>query len=113
MQRKNLKLDLGFHVAINHRGSRAAEMVIAPGGIEGDETNRHRGSDQWLYVISGAGSAIVSSRRRVLGAGTLLLIERGETHEVRNTGTTPLRTLNIYVPPAYREDGDPLPAGRS
>ena len=61
----------------------------------------------------GRGSAIVSGRRRALAAGTLLLIERGETHEIRNSGTTPLRTLNLYVPPAYREDGEPLPAGRS
>ncbi len=113
MQRKNLHLRRGFQVAINHRGSQAAEMIVAPGGCEGGETNRHRGSDQWLYVISGAGSAIVSGRRRALAAGTLLLIERGETHEIRNSGTTPLRTLNLYVPPAYREDGEPLPAGRS
>jgi mannose-6-phosphate isomerase-like protein (cupin superfamily) len=113
MQRKNLKFNRAFRVVINHRGSQAAEMVIAPGGTEGGDTNRHRGSDQWLYVISGTGSAIVNRRRRALRAGTLLLIERGETHEVRNTGTKPLRTLNIYVPPAYCEDGDPLPAGRS
>ena len=24
----------------------------------------------------------------------------------------PLRTLNFYSPPAYRDDGEPLPAGR-
>jgi mannose-6-phosphate isomerase-like protein (cupin superfamily) len=42
----------------------------------------------------------------------LLLIERGAKHEVRNTGRAPLRTLNVYVPPAYRRDGEPLPRGR-
>jgi hypothetical protein len=30
-------------------------------------------------------------------ARTLLLIERGEAHEIRNTGRRPLRTLNFYV----------------
>jgi oxalate decarboxylase/phosphoglucose isomerase-like protein (cupin superfamily) len=47
-----------------------------------------------------------------LRAGTLLLIERGERHEIRNTGRALLRTLNWYVPPAYDRDGDELPPGR-
>jgi hypothetical protein len=41
----------------------------------------------------------------------LLLIERGDMHEIRNTGRGPLRTLNVYVPPAYTEQGEELPAG--
>src|SRR5262249_1938686 len=40
-----------------------------------------------------------------LKAGTLLLIARGDRHEIRNTGEGPLRTLNLYIPPAYTEDG--------
>lgn len=45
--------------------------------------------------------------------GTLLLIERGETHEIRNTGRTSLKTVSIYIPPAYTADGEELPAGKS
>jgi mannose-6-phosphate isomerase-like protein (cupin superfamily) len=56
--------------------------------------------------------ATLEGRRRRLRAGTLLLIERGTRHEIRNDGKTPLRTLNVYVPPAYGEDGEPLPRGR-
>ena len=33
--------------------------------------------------------------------------------EIRNTGDGPLKTLNVYVPPAYTEDGDELPAGKA
>jgi mannose-6-phosphate isomerase-like protein (cupin superfamily) len=87
-------------------------MVLAPGDAEGGPDNRHRGTDQWLYVLSGTGRAIVNQRRYGLRAGTLLLIERGSTHEIRNTGRTPLKTLNLYVPPAYSPSGDPLPRGR-
>jgi mannose-6-phosphate isomerase-like protein (cupin superfamily) len=47
-----------------------------------------------------------------LSAGALLLIERGDLHEVRSTGKEPLRTLNFYVPPAYDKKGDELPRGR-
>jgi mannose-6-phosphate isomerase-like protein (cupin superfamily) len=88
-------------------------MVLGPGESEGGADNRHRGSDQWLYVLAGTGVAIVEWRRHRLRAGTLVLIERGETHEIRNTGRSPLRTLNVYVPPAYRADGEPLPRGRA
>ena len=92
--------------------SQAAEMVLAPGEAEGGRDNRHRGADQWLFVVSGNGEAIVKGRRHKLAAGTLLFIERREKHEVRNTGRGLLRTLNFYVPPAYRTNGDPLPRGR-
>ena len=86
-------------------------MVIAPGDCEGGPDNRHRGADQWLFVVAGSGIAIVNRKRQRLKAGSLVLIERGSTHEIRNTGRTLLKTLNIYVPPAYRSDGTELPRG--
>jgi mannose-6-phosphate isomerase-like protein (cupin superfamily) len=110
--RKHLRFGRGFSVALANRRAQAATMVLAPGDHEGGPDNRHRGSDQWLYVISGTGSALVGGKRQTLKAGTLLLIERGVTHEIRNTGSTPLKTLNLYVPPAYTGRGDPLPRGR-
>src|SRR5262245_13055145 len=112
MKRKKLRHGRGFHVAICNRRSQAAEMVLAAGTAEGDSKNRHRGSDQWLYVVAGTGRATVRGKRYPLEAGTLILIERGDTHEIRNTGRRPLRALNIYVPPAYKRSGEPLPAGR-
>jgi mannose-6-phosphate isomerase-like protein (cupin superfamily) len=102
----------GFRVLFGNRRAQAAVMVIPPGDAEGDPANRHRGADQWLWVIAGTGRALVNGRRHRLRAGTLLLIERGERHEVRNTGRGPLKTLNVYVPPAYRKDGEELPRGK-
>jgi mannose-6-phosphate isomerase-like protein (cupin superfamily) len=87
-------------------------MVLAPGQKEGDSGNRHRGADQWLFVISGSGRATISGRQCRLRSGSLLLIERGETHEIENTGRTPLRTVNTYVPPAYDTRGRALPRGK-
>lgn len=109
----HLKFGKGFRVSIGNKRSQAAEMVIAPGDCEGGPDNKHRGADQWLYVVSGVGVAIVNGKRQAIKAGSLVLIERGSTHEIRNTGRTLLKTLNIYVPPAYRSDGEPLPRGRS
>jgi mannose-6-phosphate isomerase-like protein (cupin superfamily) len=90
-----------FRVVNGNRRAKAAEMVIPPGDAEGGPENRHPKCDQWLYVVDGFGQAIVNRKRRRLHPRTLLLIERGEAHEIRNTGLKPLLTLNIYVPPAF------------
>ena len=112
MKRKHLRFGRGFRVAIGNRRSQAAEMVIAPGKAEGDPDNRHRGADQWLFVLSGTGVATVNGKRYPLRAGSLMLIERGDRHEVRNTGRGLMKTLNVYVPPAYDSEGNELPAGK-
>jgi mannose-6-phosphate isomerase-like protein (cupin superfamily) len=112
MPRKQLRFGKGFTVALRNSRAQAATMVIAPGQAEGGPDNRHRGSDQWLYVLSGSGRATLGRRREALRAGALLLIERGTTHEIRNTGRTPLKTLNFYVPPAYTAAGDLLRRAR-
>src|SRR5204863_1833027 len=112
MKTHRLKFGNGFAVAIGNRRAQAATMTVAPGESEGGPDNRHRGADQWLFVESGIGTAIVNGRRHALRARSLILIERGDRHEIRNTGRRPLRTLNIYVPPAYTKSGDELPRGR-
>jgi len=112
MKSRRLRFGRGFRVALGNRRSQAAEMVLPPGDSEGDAGNRHRGADQWLYVVSGTGAAVLRGRRVPLRPGTLLLIERGDRHEIKNTGRGVLRTLNVYVPPAYTKAGDELPRGR-
>ena len=112
MKRKHLRLGRGFRVALGNRRSQAAEMVLPPGDAEGDSRNRHRGADQWLFVVSGTGTATINRKRYPLRSGTLLLIEKGDEHEIRNTGRGELTTLNFYVPPAYTANGDPLPRAR-
>jgi mannose-6-phosphate isomerase-like protein (cupin superfamily) len=112
MKRKTLRFGVGFRVAIGNRRCQAAEMVIPPGAAEGGPTNRHRGADQWLFVIEGTGVAKIKGQRIPLKAGSLLLIEHGDQHEIRNTGRKNLKTLNLYSPPAYTRSGDELPRAR-
>ncbi len=92
----------GFRLLGTTAHSQAATMVLGPGEATGGPDNRHEHSDQWLYVLAGRGHARVGDREAELGAGQLLLIGAGETHEIRNTGDRPLETLNVYGPPAYR-----------
>ena len=112
MKQKLIELKSAFAVVLGNARSQAAEMTLAPGKSEGGPDNRHRGADQWLFVVSGRGDALVNGKKYRLKKSTLILIERGDTHEIRNTGRTPLRTLNFYVPPAYTSDGDELPPGK-
>jgi mannose-6-phosphate isomerase-like protein (cupin superfamily) len=117
MRSKALRFEQGFRVAFDVREVQAAEMVIPPGGSEGGPDNRHRGADQWLFVVGGRGEVLIGcdddERRHVeLEPGMLLVIEHGERHEVRNTGEELLRTLNFYNPPAFDAEGDPVGPGR-
>ena len=112
MKRKQLRFGKGFRVALGNARAQAAEMVLAPGDAEGGPHNRHRGADQWLFVVAGTGRARVNGKRYALRTGSLLLLERGDEHEITATGREPLRTLNVYVPPAYTAGGDELPAGK-
>ena len=112
MPHKHLRFGDGFRVVLGDEHSHAAQMTLAPGATEGGPDNRHRGADQWLFVVAGTGEAVVNGETVPLKAGTLLLIERGDGHEIRNPSDGPLRTLNVYVPPAYTEAGEELPRGR-
>jgi len=109
MKPQTLRFATGFSVIMGNKRSQAATMVIPEGEKEGGPQNNHRGADQWLFVVSGKGSATIAGRKVALRSSSLVLIERGQNHEIRNTGTTPLVTLNFYVPPAYTKAGNELP----
>jgi mannose-6-phosphate isomerase-like protein (cupin superfamily) len=91
----------GFKVLTGTSRSQAATMVLGPGESTGGPNNRHASSDQWLYVVSGSGKAVLEGIEHELEAGSLLLIEAGEAHEIANPGDRPFKTLSVYAPPEY------------
>ncbi|HEX6711492.1 MAG TPA: cupin domain-containing protein [Rubrobacter sp.] len=101
MELVHLNPSSGFDILAGTERSQAATMVLAPGASTGGPDNRHPESDQWLYVISGDGSAVVEGTESDLGAGSLLLIEAGEAHEIKCAADRPLQTLSIYAPAVY------------
>jgi mannose-6-phosphate isomerase-like protein (cupin superfamily) len=102
-----------FDVIASTRELQAAMMTLKSGAVSDEEpSNEHPRSEQWLFVISGAGEARIGKRRgqlrRVkLQENCLLLIKKGELHQIKNTGRRLLRTINFYAPPAYYENGEP------
>lgn len=90
-----------FKVIATAANSQLAEMVLSAGASTGGPQNQHATSEQWLYVVSGEGEAILDGEKIDLEAGNWLLIEAGETHEIRNTGQVDLQTFNLYAPQEY------------
>lgn len=101
-----------FEVLVSTREAQAAMMRLQPGDASEDKPhNEHPQSEQWLFVVSGTGRAISKrdgkSRGIGLRSGSLLLVEKRELHQIKNTGDEPLVTINLYVPLAYTADGEP------
>lgn len=113
MKHEQLQFRKGFGVSVGNKRSQGAVMVLGPGDSEGGPDNKHRGADQWLMVIEGSGACVINGHKYALKSGTLVLIEAGDTHEIHNTGRSLLKTVNIYVPPAYDSGGEELPPGRT
>lgn len=90
-----------FDVVAGTPRSQAATMNLEPGQSTGGPDNRHPDSDQWLYVVSGRGRAMVEGETIELAPGSLLLIEAGEGHEIECSGDQWLETVNVYAPPVY------------
>jgi mannose-6-phosphate isomerase-like protein (cupin superfamily) len=95
------ELRSGFELIGGTERAQAAVMVLDPETRTGGPDNRHSDSDQWLFVLEGSGRVTVEDKAIEIAEGHLILIEKGETHEVANTGASALKTLNIYAPPAY------------
>jgi oxalate decarboxylase/phosphoglucose isomerase-like protein (cupin superfamily) len=110
--RNTAKIHAEFEPICATRSAQFAIMELSPGGKSDDElSNEHPQSEQWVYVLAGSGRATVVSKKQArrsipLRAGTLLVIEKGERHQIRNTGKSQLRTLNVYCPPAYDSAGN-------
>lgn len=83
-------------------------MVLQPGAESSEASaNEHGWAEQWLYVVSGTGTARVGKRTVKLREGVLVLIARREPHVIR-AGRARLVTFNVYVPAAYDREGEPL-----
>ena len=98
--------EASFDVLASSTRSQAATMTLSPGETTGGPKNEHEDSDQWMFVLAGRGRARVGLTEVLLEPSTLLLIERGETHEITNIGDEPLRSINFYAPPAYPHPSD-------
>lgn len=81
-----------FDVLETCESSQLAAMVMGVGESSGEYGNEHAGSEQTLFVISGEGEAIVEGESHRLNPGDTIVLEKGEKHQIKNTGSAALRT---------------------
>lgn len=77
-------------------------MSLQPGTEIGEETHDDR--DQFFRVESGAGEILIDGVASQVAADMAMIVPAGARHNVRSTGTTPLKLYTIYAPPEHRLD---------
>lgn len=107
-----------FDPVLSTSNAQVAVMTLKAGTASDDKpSNEHPTCEQWLVVLAGSGEAIIGKprhalRRVALRKNSILVIEKGELHQIKNTGATLMRTINFYVPPAYY-DSKPISTTKS
>ena len=77
-----------------------AEATVPAGGIT--ERHYHRESEEFYFILSGAGIMEVDGGERAVGPGDAVLIPAGAWHHIR--ASSDLRFLCCCSPPYRHED---------
>src|SRR5688572_20849429 len=59
--------------------------------------------DQFFRVEAGTGEAVLDGVRTAIRAGFAVVVLAGATHNIINTGTSPLKLYTLYAPPNHRD----------
>lgn len=81
------------------RRTQIVAMQIPVGGSVGREKHDH--VEQLLVVVRGSARAEFDGGAHAVGAGDLVLVPPGTSHDLVNTGKEPLELYTIYAPPNH------------
>jgi len=76
-------------------------MSLKPGEEIGEET--HDNIDQFFRIEEGSGEVVINGETSSVKGDYAIIVPAGARHNVRNTGTTPLRLYTIYGPPEHKD----------
>lgn len=79
-----------------------AEATIPPGTAT--QPHHHAGTEEFYYVVEGAGLMKIDAEEREVGVGDAILIPAGAVHTLYNPGPGDLRILCCCAPPYRHED---------
>jgi mannose-6-phosphate isomerase-like protein (cupin superfamily) len=74
-------------------------MSLQPGDELGEEVHPH--TDQFFRVEDGRGEAVIEGHVTEITSDTALVIPAGTLHNIRNTGSKPLKLYTLYAPPQH------------
>src|SRR5688572_29897672 len=76
-------------------------MSLQPGEDIGEET--HTDVDQFFRVEKGEGEVLIDGRMTKIERDMAIIVPAGARHNIRNSGTTPLKLYTIYGPPNHAD----------
>ena len=75
-------------------------MAIQPGEEIGEEVHDDR--DQFFRVEAGSGEILIDGVSSHIEADMAMIVPAGARHNVKSTGTEPLKLYTLYAPPEHR-----------
>ena len=81
--------------------SQLVTMSIPPKEDIGSEV--HPGTDQMLFIVAGAGRAVVDNESIAVKENDVVLVPAGAMHNLVNTGREDLRLFTVYAPPNHKD----------
>jgi len=76
-------------------------MTLQPGEEIGEEVHEDR--DQFFRIEGGSGAIDIDGVANKVEADFAVIVPSGARHNVRNTGSSPLRLYTIYGPPEHKD----------
>jgi len=76
-------------------------MTLQAGEEIGEEVHADR--DQFFRFEEGQGAVDIDGRENPVAADFAVIVPAGSRHNVRNTGTEPLRLYTLYGPPEHKD----------
>jgi quercetin dioxygenase-like cupin family protein len=91
-------LGIRFAFPISAATGAAASAVVYFEVAPGKRLGRHTdSSEEVLYVIEGDGEATVGDERVALAAGSLAVVPALVPHDIRNTGSVPIKVVGFFA----------------
>lgn len=76
-------------------------MALAPGEDIGEEVHADR--DQFFRIEDGRGEIWIDGRMTKVEAAFGIVVPAGARHNLKNTGTEPLKLYTLYAPPEHAD----------
>lgn len=77
-------------------------MSLEAGEDIGEEV--HAGTDQFFRVEAGRGEVVIDGNASDIESDMAIVVPAGARHNIRNTGSEPLRLYTLYAPPEHPAD---------
>jgi mannose-6-phosphate isomerase-like protein (cupin superfamily) len=89
------------HVLYTAKNIQLVLMALRPGEEIGEEVHVDR--DQFFRIEEGEGEIWIDGVRTGVRSETAMIVPSGARHNVKNTGSGPLKLYTIYAPPEHAD----------